>query len=482
MATPSDERDATAGEGPQTGALGNAEFQALILAGGPGSGLYPLTQSSPKVLLPLANHPMLYYQLMALEKAGFAEVIVACTKQQEEDIARYVSQTYSGQIRVDLVGLSEPDGDAPEAEAGTAQVLRRVRDKITKDVFVVSGDVVTMASLLDLADLHRTNDAAVTMLLKQHPNVQLKEQRSKLRKMNKQVVNYFGIVPEGTSSKGKTHGRVVLMKSAAQEDPVGVTKQLLRREPGVRLHSDLFDAHIYVLRRWVLELLCSDGEDIASRRASSMATLRTDFFPFVINQLQPNAANPEVRALTARLIDRTGFSASTTPSDLADTSEYTVGRTAAQRSAEKITCQALVLPATSVTFRANTLYSYALANHALANLPRGAPTPWPRPRAAPKFKETIIGESSEIDETASIRNCVIGAHCKIGAGVEISNTVIMDHCTIEANVSILNSILGEQSFVPEGCSLTEIQLQHGCSISPPGLVLKSQAYTKIDFS
>mmetsp|Transcript_2676 Transcript_2676/g.6287 ORF Transcript_2676/g.6287 Transcript_2676/m.6287 type:complete len:480 (+) Transcript_2676:232-1671(+) len=461
-------------------AFGGSEFQAVVLAGGPGSGLYPLTQASPKVLLPLANQPMLYYQLMALEKAGFAEVIVAVTKDQEEDIGAYLSQFYPGQIRVDLVGLSEPDGEAPEAEAGTAEVLRKLREKITKDIFVVSGDVVTMASLQDMADVHRTSDAAVTMLLKQHPDAQLKEERSKLRKMTKQVINYFGVVPGNTvGTKGQTSGRVVLMKSAAQEDPVSVSKQLLRREPRVRLHSDLFDAHVYIMRRWVVELLCSESDDLASRRARSMATIRTDFLPFVVNQLQPNAANPEVCKLMNRLVPSCN-SDDMDEDDVMD-DELTLGQSASQRSAQKITCQALILPSNSLTYRANTLYSYAATNHALANLPRGAPTPWPRPRAA-KYKETIVGESTEIADTASIRNCVIGSHCKIGPDVEISNTIIMDHCTIEANASIQHSILGEQSFVPEGCSLTDIQLEHGCSISPPGLVLKSQAYLKTDFS
>ena len=48
-----------------------AEFQAVLLAGGLGERLYPLTQKSCKALLPIANEPMIFYPLTWLERAGF---------------------------------------------------------------------------------------------------------------------------------------------------------------------------------------------------------------------------------------------------------------------------------------------------------------------------------------------------------------------------------------------------------------------------
>ena len=49
-----------------------AEFQAIVLAGGGGSRMYPLTEKQPKALLPVGNVPMIAYSLLNLEKAGFA--------------------------------------------------------------------------------------------------------------------------------------------------------------------------------------------------------------------------------------------------------------------------------------------------------------------------------------------------------------------------------------------------------------------------
>ena len=46
------------------------EFQAIILAGGAGNRLYPLSEGVPKPLLPIANRPLLCYQLELLERSG----------------------------------------------------------------------------------------------------------------------------------------------------------------------------------------------------------------------------------------------------------------------------------------------------------------------------------------------------------------------------------------------------------------------------
>ena len=55
----------------------SAEFQAVILADhddGSGTRLYPLLESTPKGLLPVAGRPLIAYQLALLERSGFTEV------------------------------------------------------------------------------------------------------------------------------------------------------------------------------------------------------------------------------------------------------------------------------------------------------------------------------------------------------------------------------------------------------------------------
>jgi len=51
------------------------EFQVVLLAGGLGNRMYPLTEAQPKVLVPIANKPLLDYPLLSLQKAGFTGMI-----------------------------------------------------------------------------------------------------------------------------------------------------------------------------------------------------------------------------------------------------------------------------------------------------------------------------------------------------------------------------------------------------------------------
>ena len=48
-----------------------SEFQAIILAAGRGSRMYPLTEDCPKALLPVGNQPLIWYPIQLLEQNGF---------------------------------------------------------------------------------------------------------------------------------------------------------------------------------------------------------------------------------------------------------------------------------------------------------------------------------------------------------------------------------------------------------------------------
>lgn len=54
---------------------GAVEFQVVLLAGGPGSRMSPLSTEIPKPLLPIANRPMISYQLEFLERCGFSGLV-----------------------------------------------------------------------------------------------------------------------------------------------------------------------------------------------------------------------------------------------------------------------------------------------------------------------------------------------------------------------------------------------------------------------
>jgi translation initiation factor eIF-2B subunit gamma len=263
--------------------IGMAEFQAVILAGGAGVRLYPLTDETPKSLLLLNGKPLLYYQLTLLENSGFSDVLVITAKgDMYERVKEYVSRQYDGKnIAVEVVAVDE---EAVE----TADALRYVADKIRSDFMVVAGDVITDCVLQNVADLHRINDASVTMLLKQEVVASLDSvmaptkggggaKKEKPRR-DEEMIDCIGMVD--------AESRVVFIaQSVYENEELNVPRALLKCRPRITMHTNLYDAHVYIFSHWVLDLL---------NKKKHIASIKADLIPHLVRrQFRGRQALPE---------------------------------------------------------------------------------------------------------------------------------------------------------------------------------------------
>jgi mannose-1-phosphate guanylyltransferase len=129
-------------------------MQALILAGGEGTRLRPLTMTVPKPVVPLANRPFITYMIDWLHGHGFDEVVMSCGFLA--DGVRAVLGTGD----LDGVDIRYVDEQEPLGTAGAVKLA----EPVLGDRFaVLNGDVLTDLDIGALLEFHERRDAVATL-------------------------------------------------------------------------------------------------------------------------------------------------------------------------------------------------------------------------------------------------------------------------------------------------------------------------------
>ena len=192
--------------------VATSDIDAVVLVGGKGTRLRPLTLSAPKPMLPTAGLPFLTHLLSRIAAAGIEHVVLSTSYEAAVFEAEFSDGSKLG-LQIDYVTEASP--------LGTGGGIANVADQLRHDtVMVFNGDVLSGVDLGELLDFHQSNNADVTLHL-----VRVGDPRA------------FGCVP--TDEKG----RVVDFLEKTQDPP-----------------TDQINAGCYVFKRAILDRIPRDRQ------------------------------------------------------------------------------------------------------------------------------------------------------------------------------------------------------------------------------
>jgi mannose-1-phosphate guanylyltransferase len=132
-------------------------MKAILLAGGKGTRLRPLTIHTPKPIVPIFNRPFLHYQLDLLKQVPEIDEVILSLNYQPRRIEEIFGDGRDAGIKIRYV--VEP------APLGTAGAVKYAGDNLTESVVVFNGDVLTEIDLAAVIALHRERAARATIVL-----------------------------------------------------------------------------------------------------------------------------------------------------------------------------------------------------------------------------------------------------------------------------------------------------------------------------
>ena len=131
-------------------------MQAVILAGGKGTRLRPLTVYTPKPIVPLMNRPFLLYQIEILRRAGITDITLSLSYQPDKIEILLGDRSDLG---VNLRFITEP------SPLGTAGAYRFAANEIRETTVVLNGDILTDIDISSLLNFHRESKSEATLAL-----------------------------------------------------------------------------------------------------------------------------------------------------------------------------------------------------------------------------------------------------------------------------------------------------------------------------
>ncbi|KAJ7132871.1 UDP-3-O-glucosamine N-acyltransferase [Mycena crocata] len=459
------------------------EFLAVLLAGF-GNELSPLTSDHGdepclKALLPLANTPILDYPLAWLEKSGIKDVLLICPAIHRPAISHHIhSHTYPS-LHVDIQAYEE----TADTGVGTCTLLRHFSSRIPRDFVLLPCDFIPppslpLSALLNKFRTDTVSDGLIATTCWFYP--------SKPEK-NTSPDEWGHVAPAVSIVWDKPSATLLYVDTPDDLDrnseEVELRMSMLSRYPRAMLSSNLQDSHVYVCKRSVLDVL---------QEKRHFDSFREEFLPWLCKvqyQRTKRQRYEQILNPTANTSQALALKHSTLLSKSQQQQQLSSHPPKSKSSATSAPQSPLALdsnpdippslrvgllvhrPENGIAARVNNIHAFMEMNrHFLGSATYSLPTD-PNERAlidqkAQISSDTIIGDSTKVDERSSIKKSVIGRHCTIGKMAKIVGCVLLDHCVVEDGAKLDGCILGKNTKVGAKAELVRCVTQAGYEVNP----------------
>lgn len=367
-------------------------MQALILAGGEGTRLRPLTSTIPKPVVPLVDRPFVAYMIEWLRGHGVGEVILACGF-MAADVRAVIGDGSGLGVRVHYVEEPEP--------LGTGGALKYAEELLDERFLMLNGDVLTDIDLSAQLAQHERTQARVTLAL-----VPVEDPSA------------YGLVPCHADG------------SVAQfvEKPV----------PG-EAPTNLINAGAYVLERDVLDEMAPAGTSVSIEHEVFPRLVGRGLYGFEARGYWLDIGTPE-RYLQGTFDILSGTVRSEAGARLAERGSVLVG---SSRISGTVLAPALVGEGCEVAPGA-TVGSHAVLGPSVSV------------QGGTRIERSVLLEGASVGADSIIREAIVGPGARIGERCELAPGTVLGEGVVVGSGNVLQAgarifpgvVLGEETIKP----------------------------------
>lgn len=358
-------------------------MQAVIMAGGFGTRLRPLTANRPKPMVPVGGVPLMEHVVRLLKKHGFTDA-VALVFYQADQIKEYFKDGRRFGLKITY--------HQPEADYGTAGSVKDAAELIKDDFLVISADVLTDIDLTAAAKFHRDAKADATVVLSRQENPLP-----------------YGIV---LTDPDLTGGRIT---------------RFLEKPVWGQVFSDTVNTGLYVLGKKLLERIPSGQTfDFSQNLFPQMLAEGAPLFGYIAGEYWKDVGNLEeyVKANADLLAGRVNVEL---PGKRMKGKEVWIGEGAkADRTAE---------------FAGRVCLGEGVQIGPKVFLEQSILSPGVVVEAEARVENSIIWEKSRIGKGAKLKGAVVGAEAVVGEAAELETGVLIsDGVQIGAGAQVVSGV------------------------------------------